>query len=263
RRAVQLLPAVVAEDVHALGEVVVGVFVVADAGAADVRADADGAVAVFEPLLAQLVLVFAGVEEAGDGGGGDGRPLRARAEAVVHGPVGTRALFQILVGFLDGLLGHRDAGVAGGAERLHLRDRDRAFVVVAAFGLGDVIPATAAGLRRDGVLDAARENVLELLAALAVLFIAVDAGEKQEAEAVAVHVAPSLGGVIRIADEPIAAAALHAPFHQPIRGAADVIRVLPVLDRAAFHEEGHAGEGRHRYGALICVGAPVPVLVLL
>src|SRR5438094_3524778 len=53
RRAVEFLPAVVAEDVHALAEVVMGVFVVADARAADVLADADSAVAILEPLLAQ------------------------------------------------------------------------------------------------------------------------------------------------------------------------------------------------------------------
>src|SRR5262249_21798413 len=142
------VPAVVAEDVHALAEVVVGVLVVADPDAADARADADRPLAILEPLGAQGILVFAGVEQAGDGCGGDRRPLRFRAVAVVNGPGRAGAVGQVFVGILDDLLRHRDTGVAGGTETLDLRDGHRTFVVVAAFELGGVVPAAAARLRR-------------------------------------------------------------------------------------------------------------------
>src|SRR5262249_39645541 len=87
--AEQLLPAIIAEDVEGLGVIVMGVFVVADAAGA-AATDGDGPLAVLEPLLAQIVLVFAGAEQAGDGGGSQRRAFAAHggataaAEAVDH-----------------------------------------------------------------------------------------------------------------------------------------------------------------------------------
>src|SRR5262249_53122946 len=144
------------------------------------------------------------------------RPHAAPAEAIYHAAVWRRRVFQVLVGLLDHLLVHRDAGVAAGPQRLHLRDGDRAFVLVVAVHLGGVEPPPLCGLGRADVLGGAGEDVLQLLPALTVILLAVDRSEKERGEAVAVHVAPGLGGVIRIADEPVATAALHAAFHEPV-----------------------------------------------
>src|SRR5438309_3796624 len=75
RAGEHLFPAVVAEDINGLGVVVMSILIVAKADAD--AADRDGALAVLEPLPAQFVLVLAGVEEAGDGGGGERRPFAA------------------------------------------------------------------------------------------------------------------------------------------------------------------------------------------
>src|SRR5262249_28368734 len=66
-------------------------------------------------------------------------------------------------------------------------------------------------------------------------------------------------GVAGVADE--AGAAL-AALHEPIDRLADVLGVLAVADRAPLHEEGHAGQGRHRGGVLAAVGGPAAVAVL-
>ena len=117
----QLAVAVVAEDVHDLGEVVALVLVVADAA----LGDRDVVLAVLDPLLGQVALVLPGAERAGDGRGGERRPLlavdggpAAAGVAVDHAALGRGAGFEVVGGLVDDLLRHGDAGVAGRPQRL-------------------------------------------------------------------------------------------------------------------------------------------------
>src|SRR5262249_3229418 len=122
------------------------------------------------------------------------------------------------------LLGHHDADVPAGAQALDLRDGHGALVEATAVGAGDVAPAAARSLGLDAEIDRASEDIFELLAPLAVLLLAVDRGQEQHREAVAVHVPPGLRRVVGVADQAVALAA----FDQPIDGPADVLRVLPL-----------------------------------
>ncbi len=149
------------------------------------------------------------------------------------------------MGFLDDGLGDGDAGVAGGAEGLDLGDGHGALVVVAPLGFGSVVPAAAAGLGVSTIGDRAGEDVLELFAALTVFLIAVDGGEEEHAEAVAVHVAGRFRRIVRVADEAVAIAVLLAFLHEPVGGAADVLGILAFANGAAFHEQGHTGRLAH------------------
>ena len=79
------------------------------------------------------------------------------------------------------------------AQALELRDGDGAFVEVAAVGGGDVAPAAARRLCFAGEFDRLRQNLLEFLAPIGVLFFAVNARQKQQPEPVAVHVAGRFG----------------------------------------------------------------------
>src|SRR5262249_6683856 len=162
-------------------------------------------------------LVLAGAEQAGDGGRGQRRPFAAdrgpgaaAAQAVHHAAVGRGAVLQVVVALLDDRLGDRDAGVAGRPQGLHLGDRHRALVGVAASGLGGVVPAALRGLGVADVLDRPRQDVTQFLAAVLVLLVAVDAGEEQQGEAVAVHVAARLGRVVGVADQAVADVVAHA-----------------------------------------------------
>src|SRR5262249_32862075 len=162
----------------------------------------------------------AGVEETGDGGGGKGRtfaadrgPHAAPAQAVHHAAIRRRRILQVVVRLLDYLLVDRDAGVAAGPQRLHLRNGGPAVVLVVAVHLGCVEPAALGGLSGADVLRGPRQDVFQFFPALAVILLAIDTGEKERGEAVPVHVAAGLGGVVGITDESVAAAALHAAFH--------------------------------------------------
>src|SRR5262249_20991431 len=160
-------------------------------------------------------IVLAGAEAAGDGRRGQGGPAvaaAAAAEAVDDAALGVGAVGQVLDRLVDDLLGHDDAGVAGGAQGLQLGDGDRALVEVAAVGRGDVAPAAAVGLGLAAELDGARQDVFHLLAAVAVFLFAVDAGEEHEGEAVPVHVAAGLAGVVGVADQAVGLAADHEPI---------------------------------------------------
>ena len=101
--------------------------------------------AVLHHARHEVVVVLAGVEQAGDGRGGDGGPTAAAFGAVLDAAFGQRAILNVLHGFVDDFLRHGDAGVAAAAEALHLRDRGGAFVEAAAVFRADVAPA--AGLR--------------------------------------------------------------------------------------------------------------------
>src|SRR5262249_3652115 len=158
-------------------------------------------------------------------------------QAVDDAPaVGGRVL-EVVLGLLDDVLRDRDAGVAAGAQGLDLGDRHRPLVLVGAVGLGGVEPAALRGLGVADVLDGPREDVLEAVAALLVLLVAVNGGEEQRGEAVAVHVAAGLGRVVGVADQAVAVALL-AAVHQPLGHFADLLAVLALADGAALHEEG-------------------------
>src|SRR5262249_31014951 len=119
RGAEQLFPALVAQDVQRLRVVIMRVLVVADADAAVV--EGDGGLAVLEPLLAQIALVLAGAEAAGDRRRGQRRPLAAdggfhaaAAQTVDHAAALRGGVAEVINRLVDDLLGHRDAGVAAG-----------------------------------------------------------------------------------------------------------------------------------------------------
>src|SRR5262249_50436968 len=104
-------------------------------------------------------VVLAGAEAAGDGRRRQRGPAIAAApagEAVDDAALGVGRFLQILDAPVDDLLGHDDAGVAGGADGLHLRDRDRAFVEIAAVHGRHVAPAAAVGLRLARISHRAR-----------------------------------------------------------------------------------------------------------
>src|SRR5262249_20341857 len=157
------------------------------------------------------------------------------------------------------LLWHRDARVAAGAECLNLSNRHRAFVLIVSILGGSVEPTALRGLGITDVLHGTREDVLEFLAAILVVLIAVDGRKEERAEAVAVHVATGLGGVLQLTDQAVAGTAPLTLFHEPVRSPADVVGVLTFPDGAAFHEKGHAGEGGHGHGILVADGSPVAV----
>src|SRR5207245_8007716 len=106
--------ALVAQDVHGLGVIVLHVLVVA---AASGLSDRDGRLAIFEPLFGQGRFVFAGREHAGDSGGGERRSfaaasgMAALSQAVDDAAGLGGAVLQIFMGFVDDALGHGDAGV--------------------------------------------------------------------------------------------------------------------------------------------------------
>ena len=99
--------------------------------------------AVVQQLGDVLAVVVAGVEQAGDGGGGDGRAAAAALGIVLHAAVGAGAFLDVVDGLVDDFLGHGNAGVAAAAQPLHLGDRGRAFVEAAAVLGADVAPAAA------------------------------------------------------------------------------------------------------------------------
>ena len=103
--------------------------------------------AVVQQLGDVLVVVVAGVEQAGDGRGRDRRPAAAPLGTVLHAAVGQRAFADVVDGLVDDFLGHGNAGVAAAAQPLHLGDGGRAFVEIVAVLGADVAPAAG---RRSG-----------------------------------------------------------------------------------------------------------------
>src|SRR5205823_4577359 len=121
---------------------VVGVLVVTDASAAGAHG-ADHILTRFDPTLDHRRLVLAETEPASDRRRGQRRTLvpPAHAEAVNDAAPGTRRLLQVQDRLVDDRAGYADAGVPGGPQRLHLRDRHRPFIEVIAFHVttvGDV-----------------------------------------------------------------------------------------------------------------------------
>src|SRR5262245_39649753 len=153
----ELLEAVVAQDVDHLRVVVVRVLVVAHAPA--VAGGGQPVLAVLEPLLDQLALVLARVEAAADRRRRQRRPAVAAAaapgQAVLHAALVVGAVLEVLDAVLDRLARDDDAGVARGAQGLHLRDGDRALVEVVAVLRADVAPAATVRLRVARVLGGA------------------------------------------------------------------------------------------------------------
>src|SRR5207253_285008 len=107
-----------------------------------------------------------------------------------------------------------------------------AFVLIVAICLGSVKPATLRGLGVANVFDGARENVFQLFPAVAVILVAVDAGQKQGGKTMAVHVAARFARMVRIANEPVAIGTAHASVHEPVGGTANLFGVLTFLDGA-------------------------------
>src|SRR5438128_5798157 len=190
--------------------------------------------AELDPLFDQRRVVLAGVEAAGDG------RRRERGLAAAHGPAaGLRqainhaavvrgGVFQVLDRLVDRALGHGYAGVLGGAERLHLRHRDRALVGVMAVGGRGVIPTAPGGLSLADKTDRPCQHILELAAAVVVFLLAVALGQEERAEAVAIHVATGLGGDVGIGQQTVALATIHEPVGCP----AYVIGVFALAERA-------------------------------
>src|SRR5205823_745292 len=201
-----------------------------------------------------------GAEHAGHGRGRQrGSFAAATALKTVDDPAPAGgAVLQILLRLVDDALGDDDAGVASGAEALHLGDSDGAFVEVAAVGRGDVAPAAAGCLGLAGELHGLGQDLFEFLPASTVFFLAIDVGEEQKAEAVAVHVATHFEVAVRIAEQAVGLAA----GHEPIDRFADAVGVFAVANRAPFHEHGHAGEACHRHRVQAAVRFPVAVAVL-
>src|SRR5207302_631078 len=69
-------------------------------------------------------------------------------------------------------------------------------------------------------------------------------------------------GVVGVADQAVALGVLLALVEQVLGGALQVVLVLAAAERAALHEQGHAGQGGHGDG-VAAVAVPVAVLVLL
>src|SRR5262249_41049978 len=149
-----------------------------------------------------------------------------------------------------------------GAQGLQLGDGHRSLVIIAALGPGHVIPAALRGLGVGSVLGRPGEDVLEFGAPVFLLLLAIGRGQKQHGEAVAVHVAAGLAGVVGVADQPVPVALLTAG-HQPVHGPADILGVFAVTDGRAFHEQGLGGDAGHGHGILVAVGTPVAIGVLL
>src|SRR5262249_33309056 len=142
----QLGIAIVAKAVEGLGVVVVRVFVVAEAVAAQ---DRHLRLAELEPLLDERGVVITGGEAAGDGRRRQRRGAAAAAtlrQAVHDAAVAAGRVVEVLLRHLDGLGRDLDAGVAGSAKRLYLRDGHRALVEAAAIARRDIAPAAAVGL---------------------------------------------------------------------------------------------------------------------
>src|SRR5262249_26547799 len=99
----ELGPAVVAQHVDRLRPVVDGVFVVPQPTAA---AEAfEGVLAILQPLLAQVGIVIAEAEPAGNRRRRQGRPATAATaaprQAVLHAAVAAGGVLEVLLGVLD------------------------------------------------------------------------------------------------------------------------------------------------------------------
>src|SRR6202035_5656263 len=127
-----------------------------------------------QPFLGKLVLVFAGIEQAGHARRGDRRFFLLDGVTVIDAAARPGAAFQIVVGLGDDDLRHLDGGIVGGAQRLHLGNRDGPLILVVAVDFGGVVPAAAGRLGGDAVLGRAVQNILEPVALVLVLLVAVD-----------------------------------------------------------------------------------------
>lgn len=200
------------------------------------------------------VFVEAADLEGVDGGGGAGE-----AGAFVAGLVGETATAFVVAGFdifdgaIDGLLGDVEAGVFGGAERDDLQHGDGD---VSVFGLWGVAPAAFAVLRGDDEFD----GRLEFFFDLGVVGLAVDFGEGDGGDAVAVHVGVFAAGVDVLAiDVAVGAGAAE----EVVDAVGDVLAVFALAREMASGEEGHDGVTGHGDGMLAVACGPGAVGFLL
>src|SRR5262249_16181479 len=106
RGAEHLFPAIVPKDVKRLGVIQMNVLIVPHTNST--VANGNGGLAELEPLLDQVILVFASAKKTGDGRGGqgglfaaDGRADTAAAQAVDDAAALRRRVLQIIVALLD------------------------------------------------------------------------------------------------------------------------------------------------------------------
>src|SRR5690606_10938949 len=103
-----LFPRRAAFAVHHLSVVVVGIVPVAETLVGNVAQILAG---VLHQLGNVLVVVLAGIEQAGNGGCRNGGARPAPFGAVLNAAVGQRAVLDVVDRLIDDLPGHRDAGV--------------------------------------------------------------------------------------------------------------------------------------------------------
>ena len=202
------------------------------------------------------VIVFAGVEQAGDGRRGDGRPAAAPLGAVLHAAVWHGALVDIGDRLVDDLARHGDARIAAAAQPLHLRDRGRPLVEVVAVLRAHIAPAPVGGLGTAGKFHRLVEHPHEFLAAAFVLFLPEHLREEEHREAVAVGVAIV---PLRVADQAVGAGAAD----EIVDRLTDRLGILPLRGRRAFHEQRRARQRRHGRWVAALVGRPTAPTRLL
>src|SRR5262249_126551 len=208
----------------------------------------------------------AGAEAAADAGRGQrGQPRAApavvHAELVADPAVLAGAVAEILLGLLDAVAGDDDAGVAGGADGLHLGDGDRALVEVGLVLGGHVAPAAGRVLGLVAVLGGPLQDGHQLLAAADGVLLADQAGQEQQAEAVLVHVAPVLAPALHgVADQPIGLGLAH----DEVGALTDLPAEAALAQGAPLHEHGQPSDGGHghRVGAADPLEAAVGLLLL-
>jgi hypothetical protein len=238
-----LVPVLLAGHPHRLAHVELRV-----PGVAVTELGTDGALDVAQELLDPLALVDPRAVEAAETGGADRRTaVAALSGAVGDAAVGVLRLVDVLHRLLDRLLGHLDAGVPAGPERLELRDRDRALVRARA---RLVVPAPLGALRLRREPDRTRQGVVDAPAHLQAALSAVHLGQGEHAEAVAVH-RPLLPGSLEV---PVPGLLLEDELHRLDEGR----RVGALVEGAAAarqRERGQAGHG-HGVGPAVGPGAP-------
>ena len=184
------------------------------------------------------VVVFTGVEQAGDGGGGDGRAASAPLGTVLHAAVWHRALMDVGDRLVDDLPRHGDARVAAAAQSLHLRDRGRSLVEVVAILRAHVAPAPVRRLRAARKFHRLVEHPHELLAAAFVLLLPEHLGEEEHREAVTIGVAVI---PFRVADQSVGPGAAD----EIIDGLSDRLGILSLRGGRALHQDRRTSQRRH------------------
>ena len=216
--------------------------------------------AIRQQLLGELVVVASRVEQAGDGGGRDGRPGPTPLDAVLHPPFGGGAFLDVLDRPVDEFLGDGNSGIPAGAQSLHLGDAGRALVEVSPILGRDIAPTPGGGLRLATEIDGPGQHPPQLLAPLGVFLFAKHLRQEQHREAVPVHVVV----VVLVSDESrgIVDPLRLGEFEQVVDGEADVFGVLAAQGGRAFTEQRIPGEGRHGDAILRLVGLPVALAAL-